>query len=128
MQRHSISSLNAVGELELKGMSLSPIKLKQHDQYVNDFSNIKPVNNNSMDTLGDDNQFGFLNHSNSQEIAGLSKSFDSNDSLPKEQNILVNLDQTQMDVIKAINLGDYNMLAMLGVTGLNIVPMINALT
>lgn len=58
----------------------------------------------------------------------MSKSFDSNDSLPKEQNILVNLDQTQMDVIKAINLGDYNMLAMLGVTGLNIVPMINALT
>lgn len=33
-----------------------------------------------------------------------------------------------MDVIKAINLGDYNMLVMLGVTGLNIVPLINSMT
>lgn len=30
-----------------------------------------------------------------------------------------------MDVIKAINLKEYNMLVMLGVTGLNILPMIN---
>ena len=32
-----------------------------------------------------------------------------------------------MDVIKAINLGDYNMLVMLGITGLNLAPLINAM-
>ena len=74
------------------------------------------------------NDYGLLKNNTAikEEYTALNMSQGSLDSISKEQDILINLTKDQMDVIKAINLGDYKMLLRLGVTGLNLLPLMES--
>ena len=53
-------------------------------------------------------------------MAALNQSVASLDSISKEQQIITDLSMEQLEIIKAINLGDFDALLKLGVAGLRL--------
>lgn len=68
-----------------------------------------------MNNSREENPFGLIN-----EVGHLHQSVASLDSIQKEQQIITDLSLEQLEIIKAINLADFDALVNLGVAGLRL--------